>query len=471
MTWVKYEYDAANRLRTVKKDDVNQTEVQTFQYGSSNARLMALDHSTNQWTIYAAEGGSVMAEYTEFTANTPTWTKSYTYLETRLLSTISSNGIGGEFSEYNHFDTLGIRLKTNQTGNFYEQVTLPFGSALAAETTGEASRRFSMYDRSKITGLDYALNRTYDSKLGRFSQVDPIGISASNLEIPQTLNLFAYCGNDPINHSDPDGLFWKAIGRFFSKIGKAINKILGNIVVRIVILIASAIVSFGLTTIASLGLILGTSIAIPTWLSVASWILSAVSWAGKIATTLDLMGMLLQGKFKELGKTIGLAFIGALFAIVEDAVVNGTLDAWKNGENLLSGAWKGFKKGLKYVKEVLTRKYKDLFIAVYGFFCGPGYGSDTSAGKKDNASPVDTRDAACKRHDELLRDQKALRAAGRSHKTTTYFDLKLIKEMALGTSRPRIMDIAFGSGNRIGDVYGFTVPFAFGIRIAKNRGR
>jgi hypothetical protein len=31
-------------------------------------------------------------------------------------------------------------------------------------------------------------------------------MSASSLGDPQSLNLYAYCGNDPINHTDPDGL-------------------------------------------------------------------------------------------------------------------------------------------------------------------------------------------------------------------------------------------------------------------------
>ena len=39
------------------------------------------------------------------------------------------------------------------------------------------------------------------------------------------------------------------------------------------------------------------------------------------------------------------------------------------------------------------------------------------------------------------------------------------------TACPRFADIAFGGGRRIGDVFGYTVPFAFGIRIAKNQRR
>ncbi|MER3453520.1 MAG: hypothetical protein C4344_07875 [Acidimicrobiia bacterium] len=68
-----------------------------------------------------------------------------------------------------------------------------------------------------MTGLDYAINRHYDSLQGRFTQVDPIGMRAANLFDPQSLNMYAYCGNDPINRLDPDGLFWGKLFKFFKK--------------------------------------------------------------------------------------------------------------------------------------------------------------------------------------------------------------------------------------------------------------
>ncbi|HEX8278888.1 MAG TPA: RHS repeat-associated core domain-containing protein, partial [Segetibacter sp.] len=82
--------------------------------------------------------------------------------------------------------------------------------------------RFTSYDRSERTGLDYAVNRTYDSKQGRFTQVDPIGIGASSLSSPQTLNLYSYCGNDPINYTDPSGLFFGSLFKWIGKIFKAV---------------------------------------------------------------------------------------------------------------------------------------------------------------------------------------------------------------------------------------------------------
>jgi RHS repeat-associated protein len=55
--------------------------------------------------------------------------------------------------------------------------------------------------------LDYAVNRFYSPQQGRFTQVDPIGMGAASLGNPQTLNLYAYCVNDPVNHADPLGLY------------------------------------------------------------------------------------------------------------------------------------------------------------------------------------------------------------------------------------------------------------------------
>src|SRR5882724_827581 len=201
----RYRYDAANRLVQVRTDD-NSTVIASYTYGDSNERLIAEDGSLR--TYYVGEGGATTAEYTE--ANNSgilAWSKSYVYLGNRLLSTLTPNGGGGESIQYHHPDRLGTRLVTNpSTCGSFEQVTLPFGTALNTESTGETNRRFTSYDRSTTTKLDYAVNRHYDSQQGRFTQVDPAGMNVVNLTSPQTLNLYAYCTNDPINRTDPSGL-------------------------------------------------------------------------------------------------------------------------------------------------------------------------------------------------------------------------------------------------------------------------
>lgn len=235
-TWLRFEYDSANRLVVVKRDDG--TMLQSFNYGQNNARLMSYDYSLGQLKIYFNSGGITLSEYTEFSSAVPTWTKSFVYLGESLLSTVTPNGQGGEYTEFNHPDQLGTRTITNQQGGTsYEQATLPFGTALNAESTITTNnKRFTSYDRSRVTGLDYAVNRTYDSKQGRFTQVDPFGMGATSLTSPQSLNLYSYCGNDPINHTDPNGLFW---GSLFRWIGKAIKVIM--IAVAVIIAVAAMI--------------------------------------------------------------------------------------------------------------------------------------------------------------------------------------------------------------------------------------
>lgn len=223
--WQKYQYDAANRLVRVKND--SDVIIASYTYGDSNERLIAQDGdgNSNYRTYYVGEGGATIAEYTETPSlpTTPQWSKSYVYLGNRLLSTLTPNG-GGEAVEYHHPDRLGTRIITNpSTGTWSEQATLPFGTALSAESSGNPSkRRFTSYDRSDATKLDYAVNRHYDSQQGRFTQVDPAGMGASDIANPQSLNLFAYCGNDPINRTDADGLgLISALKGAFKKILKA----------------------------------------------------------------------------------------------------------------------------------------------------------------------------------------------------------------------------------------------------------
>ncbi len=188
-----------------------------YTYGDSNQRLIAEEGTLR--TYYDCEGGTTIAEYTESGGSTTlSWSKSYVYLGARLLSTLTPNGGAGDAFTYYHPDRLGTRLITtdaasNPSGtSAQEQLTLPFGTAFAETpaaagvTSGGTNRRFTSYDRSETTKLDYAINRHYDALQGRFTQVDPAGMRATSLGSPQTLNLYAYCSNDPINRTDPNGL-------------------------------------------------------------------------------------------------------------------------------------------------------------------------------------------------------------------------------------------------------------------------
>jgi len=167
---------------------------------------------------FALDGGNIIAEYEASGANALVWKTSYVYLGGQLLATTS--GIDGTETRFHHPDRLGTRLVTDAGGTVVsEQFSLPFRNMLPFTsvpggenpyqhpTLGNPSKkRFTSYDRSDATRLDYAVNRFYSPQQGRFTQVDPIGMGAAELANPQSLNLYAYVENDPINSRDPLGL-------------------------------------------------------------------------------------------------------------------------------------------------------------------------------------------------------------------------------------------------------------------------
>jgi RHS repeat-associated protein len=227
-TQQQYRYDCAGRLTQVL--DANGTPLAIYSYVEGAQRLMSVEGGVT--TYYAWAGGQISAEYEASGTNALMWKMSYVYMGGKLLATDQAEGI-----RYHHPDTLGTRLVTDASDGavISEQLTMPFGTQVPYGSTlgGDNSwqhpgrsnlskKKFTSYDRSEATGLDYAMNRFYSPQQGRFTQVDPIGMNAASLSHPQTLNLYAYCGNDPINNVDPDGLFFGAIWNALKAIGKAI---------------------------------------------------------------------------------------------------------------------------------------------------------------------------------------------------------------------------------------------------------
>src|SRR6266511_49177 len=224
-TQQQYRYDCAGRLAQVLDGSGN--VLATYSYGAGNQRLMSVEGGVTKYFAWA--GGNIIAEYEAWGANALIWKKSYVYLGGRLLATTS--GADGTETQFHHPDRWGTRLVTGTGGTVVtEQLGMPFGTMLPFTQNygGENSyqhptlsnpskKRFTSYDRSDVTGLHYAVNRSYSSEQGRFTQVDPIEMDAASLSNPQTLNMYAYCGNDPINHVDPAGTSF--FGKLFGLIG------------------------------------------------------------------------------------------------------------------------------------------------------------------------------------------------------------------------------------------------------------
>ena len=213
-SWFGYQYDAAGRLAQVTDGQGNGLEA--YLYGADRRRLSKLSAPYGSArTYYVWDGNHVVAEYTESppplaSREQPSsaqlaWSRGSVYLGDRLLASFLPEKTG-ELVYYHHPDRLGTRLVTNNgDGSAIEQHTLPFGTFIPGRSSDPVNPIFTSYDRSSTTGLDYAVYRQYDPQ-ERFVSVDPAELTATDLRSPQSLNLYSYVINDPVNKSDALGL-------------------------------------------------------------------------------------------------------------------------------------------------------------------------------------------------------------------------------------------------------------------------
>ena len=85
------------------------------------------------------------------------------------------------------------------------------GRRVSASALATSRYRFQCREWSAATGLVNFRARWYDPVTGRWLSKDPIGLSGG-------LNLYAFCGNDPVNSLDPFGL--SAWGDVYDKVLK-----------------------------------------------------------------------------------------------------------------------------------------------------------------------------------------------------------------------------------------------------------
>jgi RHS repeat-associated protein len=103
------------------------------------------------------------------------------------------------------FMPFGEDLGAGQFGRTTAQGCEPSG------TPSNPREKFAACERDDETGLDFAQARYYQSKLGRFTSVDPL-LSSGNIYAPQTWNRFSYSLNNPLKYTDSSGMYVFADG-------------------------------------------------------------------------------------------------------------------------------------------------------------------------------------------------------------------------------------------------------------------
>ncbi len=94
--------------------------------------------------------------------------------------------------------------------------------------------RYRGYYYDAETGLYYLNSRYYDPETGRFISPDDVDVLSDTLTQPNGLNLYAYCYNNPVMMTDPDGAFtltwWQKmlIGLAFIVLGAVATAVTGG---------------------------------------------------------------------------------------------------------------------------------------------------------------------------------------------------------------------------------------------------
>ena len=189
-------YDVANRLATVTEGSSSYA----YAYDSANRRVYYHNAAGTETIYLYGADGKKLATYTIGSVVkgqiTLTQQSENVYFAGRLISAEGSATSANAVA----VDGMGsVRWSTAEGGHTYA----PYGAEYVA--TANNTEKYATYTRDTVSGLDYAMNRYYNSTWGRFMTPDPHGASARSGR-PQSWNRYVYAGNDPVNRNDSTGL-------------------------------------------------------------------------------------------------------------------------------------------------------------------------------------------------------------------------------------------------------------------------
>lgn len=205
-----YTYDLNNRLKSAAKTGAGAVTANLNYDAEGRLRQTAIGTAT---TDLLYDGTDLVAEY-----NGAAVARRYVHgpgIDEPLVWYEGATNTAKNWIYTNHLGSVVALANTTGTST----ATYTYGPYGEPNTTA-GNMRFRYTGQQLIAPLNlyYYKARIYSPALGRFLQTDPIGQK-------DDLNLYAYVGNNPINYSDPTGMYAKFIGR---EADKGLQKIFDN---------------------------------------------------------------------------------------------------------------------------------------------------------------------------------------------------------------------------------------------------
>ncbi len=186
-TGMWFEYNAKNQTSSITPK------------GGSPLNLSYTDVDSTE-RVQAGDTSFVSGAFGIATAQAPAGNTHYTREDAGNL--IGQRKPSGNY--YYLFDGLGSVIGlTDAAGGVVNRYAYdPYGNTTSATEDVANPWRFAGGYLDGQTGLTKFGTRYYDPKIGRWTQQEPF---AGSLADPNTINRYAYVGNDPVNFIDPSG--------------------------------------------------------------------------------------------------------------------------------------------------------------------------------------------------------------------------------------------------------------------------
>jgi len=208
---VRFTYDTRNKLTQITQPD-NSTVNYSYDSDGNRVRSVGPGGTTNYVVDPASRAPQVVVE----TDGSGHIVASYTY----GLGLISQrrNGVDSFYLS----DALGsTKALTDSQGVVTDRYSYDaFGQLLSSTGTTVNSYLYTGEQKDDAAGLYYLRARYYDPAVGRFMEADPY---QGKPQEPASLHKYAYVQNNPVNRTDPLGLYGpeegtaahQTIGRFY----------------------------------------------------------------------------------------------------------------------------------------------------------------------------------------------------------------------------------------------------------------